>query len=98
MTTSATIVALKAQHPDWSYQQIADVLQVSRNVVAGALFRNAHGSSKRRVGRHTKLAEEQVRQLRAAPWGSVGELAKRLGVSIQAASRARNFHTWTHVA
>lgn len=36
------IIEFVPDHPDWSYQLVADRFGVSRNVVAGILFRRRH--------------------------------------------------------
>ena len=43
---------------DWSFQLVADKFGVSRNVVAGIMFRHRHPleECKKRSGRHSKIS------------------------------------------
>lgn len=103
--TTAAILALKAQHPDWSYGRVAGVLGVSRGAVAGALYRQKHGSGKTPRGRLrgrkspvSKLTEEQVRTIRASWDRTVRDLAAEHGVAVGTVSAIRSGETWKHVA
>lgn len=86
-----------------TYDQIAASLGVSRNVVAGAVFRNATRERNRPFGKTPKLSPLDVAAIRSEHRPGVRgfgmpTLARRYGVTTQAISLVLSRKIWAHVA
>jgi hypothetical protein len=90
-------LVLELRAKGMSCRMIGRRLGMTRNAVAGLIWRHRHAGARRSpTGRRGRLTEALVREIRASD-EPVATLAARHGVAGSTIARARSGDSWAHV-